>query len=137
MKAIKHEVHNEGTDNKYFSVLIQDKKIKVWVDVSVDDKDVSIDWNKYIFHLDNEEDVKVKQYQEDCDNCDTCFSLASEYLEEQELIYQSNIGNWFLYPSKEEIEEEMNLHNEDEVGIDNQWSFEDAEYHLLLSDKYY
>ena len=40
-------------------------------------------------------------------------------------------------PSKEEINEEMDLHNADEVGIDNQWTFEDAEYHLLLSDKYY
>lgn len=40
-------------------------------------------------------------------------------------------------PSKEEIIEEMNLHNADEVGIDNQWTFEDAEYHLLLSDKYH
>lgn len=143
MKAIKHEVHNEGTDNKYFSVLIQDKKIKVWVDVSVEDKDLSIDWNKYIFHLWNEEDVKVRDYQDACNdeagayNCDACFSLATSYLEEQELIYQSNKGNWFLYPSKEEIKEEMESHNQDEVGIDNQWSYEDAEFHLLLSDKYY
>lgn len=137
MKAIKHEVHNESTDSKYFSVLIQDKKIKVWVDVSVEDKDLSIDWNKYIFYLDSEENVKIKQYQEDCDNADACFSLANSYLEKQNLIYQSNIGNWFLYPSKEEITDEMNWHNEDEVGIDSQWSFEDAEYHLLLSDKYY
>lgn len=41
------------------------------------------------------------------------------------------------YPSKEEIQEEMELHNQDEAGIDNQWTLEDAEYHLLLSDKYY
>lgn len=40
-------------------------------------------------------------------------------------------------PSKQEIIEYMTLHNEDEVGVDNQWTFEDAEYHLLLSDKYY
>lgn len=40
------------------------------------------------------------------------------------------------YPSKEEIQEEMELHNNDEAGIDNPWTFEDAEYHLLLSDKY-
>lgn len=40
-------------------------------------------------------------------------------------------------PTKAEILEEMNLHNADEVGIDNQWDFEEAEYHLLLSDKYY
>lgn len=41
-----------------------------------------------------------------------------------------------IEPSKEEIIEYMTLHNSDEAGIDNQWTFEDAEYHLLLSDKY-
>ena len=40
-------------------------------------------------------------------------------------------------PTKEEIKEEMELHNADEAGIDNQWTLEDAEYHLLLSDKYH
>jgi hypothetical protein len=40
-------------------------------------------------------------------------------------------------PSKEEIIEEMNLHNADEAGVDNQWTFEDAKYYLLLSDKYH
>lgn len=42
-----------------------------------------------------------------------------------------------VLPSKAEILEEMELHNKDEVGIDNQWSYEDTEYHLLLSDEYY
>lgn len=42
-----------------------------------------------------------------------------------------------IKPTKEEIIEEMQLHNSDEAGIDNQWTFEDAEYHLLLSDKYH
>ena len=40
-------------------------------------------------------------------------------------------------PSKTEILAEMKAHNEDEVGIDNQWDYDDAEYYLLLSDKYY
>ena len=144
MKAIKHEVYEDKKYNsKYFSVLIKDKDIEVWVDVSVEDKDLSIEWNKYIFFLDRKEDIRIKQYQEaytdevGCYNADACFSLASEYLERHNLIYQSNQGNWFLYPSEEEIKEEMELHNADEVGIDNQWSYEDAEYHLLLSDKYY
>ena len=35
-----------------------------------------------------------------------------------------------------EIREYMELHNADEVGINNQWTIEDAEYFLLLSDKY-
>ena len=40
-------------------------------------------------------------------------------------------------PSLKEIREYMELHNNDEVGIDSQWTMEDAEYHLLLDDKYY
>ena len=40
-------------------------------------------------------------------------------------------------PTKEEIKEYMELHNADEVGVDNQWTLEDAEYHLLLSDMYH
>ena len=36
-----------------------------------------------------------------------------------------------------DIKEYMNLHNSDEVGINNKWTFDEAEYHLLLSDKYY
>ena len=31
----------------------------------------------------------------------------------------------------------MELHNNDEAGKNNQWTIEDAEYHLLLDDKYY
>jgi len=40
-------------------------------------------------------------------------------------------------PTKDEIKQEMELHNADEVGINDQWTLEDAEYHLLLSDKYH
>lgn len=39
--------------------------------------------------------------------------------------------------TREEVLELMELHNNDEVGIDNQWDYEEAEYQLLLSDKYY
>ena len=41
-----------------------------------------------------------------------------------------------MTPTKKEIEEYMRLHNEDEVGINNQWTYEEAEYFLLLDDKY-
>ena len=40
-------------------------------------------------------------------------------------------------PTKQEIEQEMRLHNNDEVGLNDKWTFEDTEYYLLLSDKYY
>ena len=39
-------------------------------------------------------------------------------------------------PTKEEIRDYMELHNADEVGINNQWTMEESEYYLLLSDKY-
>ncbi len=41
-------------------------------------------------------------------------------------------------PSDDEVREYMIAHNNDEVGQgDNAWTFEEAKYHLLLSDKYY
>ena len=40
-------------------------------------------------------------------------------------------------PTTEEIREYMLLHNNDEAGENDQWDMEEAEYHLLLSDKYY
>jgi len=40
-------------------------------------------------------------------------------------------------PNKQEIKEYMELHNADEVGIDNQWDMEETEYYLLLDDDYY
>lgn len=40
-------------------------------------------------------------------------------------------------PTEAEILEYMTLHNADEVGIDNQWDFEDAKYHLELDDEHY
>lgn len=40
-------------------------------------------------------------------------------------------------PTKKEIKEYMDLYNNDEVGLDNPIDFEQAEYNLLNSDKYY
>lgn len=40
-----------------------------------------------------------------------------------------------MTPTKKEIIEYMELHNDDEVGIDNQWTFEEAEYFLLLDEE--
>ena len=40
-------------------------------------------------------------------------------------------------PTREEIKQYMELHNADEVGEDDPWDMETAEYHLLLSDEYH
>ncbi len=74
MKVLKHEESDE-----WYGVLIQDGTMLVWMDVSKDFE--RIDWNKYIFHLDNDNDIKIKKYQEDIDNFENCSSLAVEYLE--------------------------------------------------------
>lgn len=51
------------------SVLIDTKKgFNVWVDVWHEDDDLVADWNKYIFYLDDEDDVNQKKFQEDSNN---------------------------------------------------------------------
>ena len=42
-----------------------------------------------------------------------------------------------ITPTKKEIREYMEAYNNDEASEGNKWTMEDAEYHLLLSDKYY
>ncbi len=76
MKAIK--IDDTG------SVLIQEGKLKVWVDVVEDSSgELVADWNKYIFYTDNEEDMEIKSFQEDCDNFDEATSLAISYYEKK------------------------------------------------------
>lgn len=40
-------------------------------------------------------------------------------------------------PTEEEVKYYMELHNADEVGIDDQWDMETALYYLLLDDEWY
>lgn len=42
-----------------------------------------------------------------------------------------------MRPTKAEIREYRDLHNADEVGLNDRWTLRDAEYWLLLDDKYY
>lgn len=42
-----------------------------------------------------------------------------------------------IAPSDNEVREYMELHNADEAGEDNQWTMEDARYHLELDDEWY
>lgn len=76
MKAIK--IDNTG------SVLIDTEKgFNVWVDVSSTDGELTAEWNKYIFHLDNEEDVKIRTFQEDSDNFIEATEEAIDFYERQ------------------------------------------------------
>ena len=94
MQGKKVEVHKEQ-----FSILIEDlyNDIEGWLDVWVDKayKDVSIEWNQYIFFLDNENDVEKRKWQDDLGVFDYASSLAVSILEDKGLIYQNDKGKWF------------------------------------------
>ena len=78
MKAIK--IDDSG------SVLVKAKNgIKVWVDVWEQDGELIAEWNKYIFYLDNPQDVQIREFQDNCDNFDEATSIAITY-------YESNYG---------------------------------------------
>ena len=62
------------------SVLIDTQKgFNVWMDVFEDEDGLTSDWNKYIFHLDNEKDMQIKTFQEDCNNFDEASSVAIQF----------------------------------------------------------
>lgn len=94
----------------------------------------------------NDARVWLSEYKNDDDKLEHIFGtflgfyLQNEGYDAMELhhavCHEMYIECEPLKPSNKEIQEYMELHNEDEVGIDNQWTFEDAEYYLLLSDKY-
>lgn len=72
MKAIK--IDDSG------SVLVKAKNgIEVWVDVWLEDGELTADWNKYIFYLDNPQDVKIKEFQDNCDNFIEATEIAIDY----------------------------------------------------------
>ena len=79
MKVLKIETKSS---NEY-SVQIQDKKIIVWLDVLRENetKDFESDWNKYIFHTNNVDDMKIQAYQEKPENFIECSELAIEAIE--------------------------------------------------------
>jgi hypothetical protein len=79
-----------------FSVLVVDEKSKfqAWMDVFVDNKDVSADWNQYIFHLNDDKDVFQKEMQDDCYIFEMCNSAAIDFLQEINKISQDENANW-------------------------------------------
>ena len=61
------------------SVCIEHKGMNIWVDVWEEDDDIRVEWNKYIFFLDNPIDLEIKAFQENIDNASEAFGLATEY----------------------------------------------------------
>lgn len=70
-KILKLEKHEK---EKYFSLRIQDKKEKIsfWIDcsITIEDECKYIDWeyNAYIFNNYDENDIRLKEYQDDWEN---------------------------------------------------------------------
>jgi hypothetical protein len=91
MKAIKIEDHIDG---QYYSVLVKNKKIEVWMDISIEHGDVDCDWNQYIFFQDNIEDMKIKKFQENSDNFEKVSDVAVDALEKYNKIQQLDDGSW-------------------------------------------
>ena len=67
--------------------------MEVWVDKKYED--LGGDWNQFIFHLDNPEDVIRNEFQMNPENFEEVFDAAVEYLIAEDLIYQDDYGNWY------------------------------------------
>ena len=90
LKVINHEIHDT-----HFSVCVECKKLdlSVWYDISIDEEynELEGDWNKYIF-FNNNNDMKIKEFQENCDMYMLVDSIAMDFLYENSLVYDDNKG---------------------------------------------
>ncbi len=85
MKAIRYEKD---------AVLIQDGKIKAWVEIWVENEDVICDWNQNNFILTDQKDVALKKWQDNLDHFEDAVSLGREALENAGIIHQDDNGKW-------------------------------------------
>jgi hypothetical protein len=115
-KAVKFS----GDKDEGFSVLVKDtnSNFSAWVDVYIpnDSKDVSVDWNEYIFNLDNSNDIKQKRIQEDNEVFDVVTSEAVNFLSEKGLLVQDENGEWSY---SEKVNEDVELDDEYEIVFEN------------------
>lgn len=85
MKAIRYEKD---------AVLIQDGKIKVWVDIWVENGNVICDWNQNDFVMTDQNEVALKKWQDNLKHFEDATSLARETLEKAGIIYQDENAKW-------------------------------------------
>lgn len=64
----------------------------LWIDVVVYEGDVVCEWNKYIFHLLNSNDLRIRELQEMY--MEEISSLAISFLEDVNVIHQDENGVW-------------------------------------------
>lgn len=84
-------------DESEYSVLIKDENsnFEAWVNVTIDNKDISCDWNKYIFNNDNSKDALQNKVQQNNDIFDDVTSEAINKLEKDNFIKQDENGDWY------------------------------------------
>jgi hypothetical protein len=68
-----------------------------WMDVEIQEeyKDINVDWNQYIFSLDDSLDCERKALQEDLEAFEEAVSEAVYILEAIKEVMQDESGNWF------------------------------------------
>jgi len=108
MKVIKTELETAGIVS---SVQIEtENNIKIWFDVwedrayeeTYEDPEIKGDWNKYIFRLDNSEDLRIKEFQNNSENFNECLDLAiDEYKKHKSFkahgyVTMSNTGGYLI-----------------------------------------
>lgn len=73
-----------------------------WLDVEVQEKykDISVDWNQYIFSLDDSLDLIRKALQEDVEIFEEASSEAISILEELKEVFQDEHGAWHCSTEK-------------------------------------
>lgn len=73
-----------------------------WLDVWIqeDCKDISADWNQYIFSLDDSLDLTRKALQEDLEVFEEAASEAISILEELKEVFQDDRGEWYCSTEK-------------------------------------
>lgn len=76
------------------AVLIQDGKIKAWVDIWIENEDVICDWNQNFFIMIDPKDVALKKWQDNLDHFMDASSLAVETLVSAGIIYQDKNAKW-------------------------------------------
>ena len=59
-----------------------------------EDDDLIMEWNKYIFFKDVEDDMRIKKFQENLNVWQLVFDIGEQYLIDKKLIDEDDDGNW-------------------------------------------
>ena len=86
----------DGDKSNGWSVLVKDRNsdIREWMDVYIDDGDLHVDWNKYIFSKTDPDDILSKAIQADVNIFELFTNAASSFLENEGVIYQLDNGDY-------------------------------------------